>query len=240
MTVAINAVAATIANEIKLFRQAAVTSENRGTPFARAILASLVAGTQTPALVTSAVLHAFGNPKSPKGKPLDKLSGSGDHVVGFGATRKTVSTAFEIFDNIDADAPRAAIGEVDAIPGAAAIRPLVVSFILNEAGAPKSLAALASAVKTAIAAHTASIMPANDEAKEENEEAAKTDPVTPAAVNLTIAQRIADLIVAIQADPEALAAGSDADNAIGTLYETINATYAFLAEADAEPMAQVG
>ena len=229
--IAINAVAATIASEIKAFRAAAVTSENRGTPFARAILASLVSGTQTPALVVSAVLHAFGNPKSPKGKPLDKLSGSGDHVVGFGATRKTVSTAFEIFDNIDADAPRPAMGDdVPAVPGAAAIRPLVVSFILNEANAPKSLAALASAVKSAIAAHTASVMPSNEEAKEENEEATKGN-ATPTVAPLTVAQRIAELIVAIQADPESLVAGGDADNAVTALYATINDTYAFLMEA---------
>lgn len=229
-------VANTIATEIEAFRKAAVTSENKATPFARAILASLVAGTQTQALVTSAVLHNFGNPKSPKGKPLDKLTASGDHIVGFGATRKAVTAAFDVFDNIDADAFGNVLEDGDGTeraPGAAAIRPLVYSFILNETGSPKSLAALVSAVKSAIAAHTAATMPANDNGETEGETGGtdKGEATPTPTVNLTVAQRIAELIVAIQADPESLVAGGDADNAVTALYATINETYAFLMEA---------
>lgn len=220
MTNAIETVAATVAGEIKAFRTAAVTSENRATPFARSILAALLSGLSTKDMVTSMVIHAFGNPKSPAGKPIAKLSGSGDHIVGWGATRKTVASVFDVFDNVDADKV-----------GAAAIRPLVVAFVLSDDGSAKSLRALVDAVKVAIAAHAATLQGDNSDAVEENK-ANDTAPATdaaPAPAVLSLTDRINALNVAIANDPAALLA-DDTDAAIAALMDTIKAAYALAME----------
>lgn len=237
----IETVASTLAAEIKAFRAAAVTSENKATPFARSILASLVSRLSTPSMVESMVIHAFGNPKSKAGKPIAKLSGSGDHIVGWGATRKTVATVFSLFDNIDADAPRDATDDADAVPGAAAIRPLIVSFILGEDGAPKSLKALSDAVKAAVAAHAATLVGDNSDAKDENDANSDAPTADAPTAPLSIADRFAALIVAINADPAAMLDEAN-DAAYVALLDTVKAAYAAtvpdqLAEAEEESLA---
>ncbi len=198
MTATIAAVASTVAAEITAFRKSTVAAENKASPFARSVLASLVAGTMTVSLVESAAIHAFGNPKSEKtGKPIAKLSGLRD-VTGGDAFRKTCVTVFDIFDNVDADKP---VSDDEGVTvGAGTIRPLVVSFILSADGAPKSLKALADGVKAAVAAHAAATMPDNSEAKEENEANANDNGKGPAdATPLPLIDRINMLAVAIGA-----------------------------------------
>jgi len=234
----IQAVAATVATEIAAFRSAAVTSENKATPLARSILAALASGSSTPSLIESMVIHAFGNPKSPAGKPIKKLSGSGDHIIGWGATRKTVATVFGIFDNIDADAPQAATDDSDAVPGAAAIRPLIVSFILGDKDAPKSLRALNDAVKAAVAAHAATIMPDNSGAVEENKADDKPAAAPEPAAPLSLIDRINQLTVAINANPEALADAAT-DAAIDALVQMINDSYALVGRGVDSPVEEV-
>jgi hypothetical protein len=225
-TSAIEAVAATVNSEIVAFRSKAVSSENAATPLARSILAAMVAGVATETTVTVMVLHSFGNPKSPKGKQLEKLSGSGDHVPGFGATRKTIASIFDVFANIDFDAPR----EVDEVTvGAGDIRKAVVAFILKEEGAPKSLRALREAVKASIAAHIAATAPDNSEAVAEAE-AAQEGGSTEAPVSLV--DRVNALSVAYQAaSPEAKVA---AHTALEALFAMVNADIQATGDAETE------
>jgi hypothetical protein len=214
---AIAAVGETVAAEVKLFRSAAVTSENRATPLARSILAALVAGSATPALVESMVIHAFGNPKTPKGKAITGLTGSGDYLPGWGATRKTVASIFDIFANVDTDAPKVQEEGQEPI-GAGECRRLVVSFILNEGNAPKSLRALRDAVKAAVAAHAALLSPDNADAVEESEEERKAE-AGESGPSLT--ERVNALTVAYgAASPEERLAAHDA---LAALFDAVNA-----------------
>lgn len=124
--------------EIANFKRLCVAQENGATPFARKALAGLLTGAVTLDSLTIAVLQAFGNPKSPKGKALTKLSGSGDHVPGFGAARKVVASVAGIFANTGLNDD---------------IKALVTDFVLEVEGAAKSLSALDKAVKAAVKAH---------------------------------------------------------------------------------------
>jgi len=124
--------------EISNFKRLCVAAENGATPFARKAFAGLLTGAVTIDSLTIALLQAFGNPKSPKGKALTKLSGSGDHVPGFGAARKTFATVAGIY---------ASCGLNAEIKGA------VTDFVLESERAPKSLSGLDKAVKALIAAH---------------------------------------------------------------------------------------
>lgn len=216
--------ASRVGEELKLFRSAAVTSENRATPLARSVLAAMVAGSMTETTLTVAVLHSFGNPKTPKGKPLDKLSGSGDHLPGFGATRKTVAAIVDIFANIDADKPVPVDPEQPEgeTIGEGKVRSIVISFILNEQGAPKSLRALREAVRAAIAAHVAATSPDNSDAVEENEQQEQQEQEQQAPMSLI--DRVNALTVAYQAaSPEERVAAHDA---LQTLFSKVNADVA--------------
>ena len=124
--------------EIANFKRLCVAQENGATPFARKALAGLLTGAVTLDSLTIAVLQAFGNPKSPKGKALTKLSGSGDHVPGFGAARKVVASVAGIFANTGLNED---------------IKALATDFVLEVESAAKSLAALDKAVKAAVKAH---------------------------------------------------------------------------------------
>lgn len=124
--------------EISNFKRLCVAAENGATPFARKALAGLLTGAVTIDSLTIALLQAFGNPKTPKGKPLAKLSASGDHVPGFGAARKTVASVNGIFAN-------SGLNEE--------IKATVTAFVLESEGAAKSLAALDKQVKALVAAH---------------------------------------------------------------------------------------
>lgn len=186
----IAAVASTLAADVKAFRSAAVASENKATPFARSALAALVSGLSTIDLTTAAIIHAFGNPKSPKtGKPVAKLSGLRDFTGG-DAVRKTAETLFRVFENIDADKPRP-VGDEDTVVGAGAIRPLIISFILNEADAPKSLRALSEGVSALVKAFAKEEA---DASGADNSEAA-ADNATPEAPAFDVADAIAKLAV---------------------------------------------
>lgn len=184
--------AATLGADLKAFRSASVTGENKGNIAAKSLLAALVSGVMTEVTATAAILHAFGNPKSPKGKALDKLTASGDRLPGFGAVRKMAADCFRIFTNIDADSVIVGEGE-GAIGGA--IRPLVVAFILGEDNAPKSLRALVQAVNDAIRAYTKATQPAND-GEDEGEGEGEGD-AAPAGQSLT--DRALALMVAFEA-----------------------------------------
>lgn len=198
-------VAANVGNDVKAFRSAAVTSENKGSQAARSMLASLVSGVWTRALAESAIIHAFGNPKSPRSnKPVTKLSGLRDFTGG-DAVRKTAETVFRIFDNVDADkwqvAPSPETDDSDAVegvPGATAIRPLVVAFILGTEGAPKSLHALNEGVNKALRDHAKATQPEAEEA--EGNGGGDAEGETPAsAAPVSLSDRILALMVAYEA-----------------------------------------
>jgi hypothetical protein len=226
---AIAAVGETVAAEVKLFRSAAVTSENRATPLARSILAALVAGSATPALVESMVIHAFGNPKTPKGKAITGLTGSGDYLPGWGATRKTVASIFDIFANVDTDAPTVREEGQEPI-GAGECRRLVVAFILNDPNAPKSLRALRDAIKAAVAAHAALLSPDNSEAEAESESERQAE-AGEAGPSLT--ERVNALTVAYGAATPA--ERIEAHAALEALFAAVNADVAALTEPEATP-----
>lgn len=203
MTATVDTVAATVASDLKAFRSAAVTADNKATPFARSLLAALVAGTWTPNLAVSAIITAFGNPKSPKsGKPIEKLSGLRDFAAG-DAVRKTAETAFNIFANIDIDAPREVEKDGETVTvGAGAIRPLIVAFILESNGSAKSLRALDALVKAAIKVHADAISEDNSDAESETEQEGKelANAGNPApTVELSLMDRLNGFKVALDA-----------------------------------------
>jgi hypothetical protein len=210
MTIATLAtVAATVGGDIVALRSASVTAENKASPFARSMLAALMSGVWSRDLAVSAIITAFGNPKSPKsGKPISKLSGLRDFTGG-DAVRKTAETVFSVFENID------------AVPG---VRTLVTDFVLSTNGAAKSLRALLVAVKEATKAHAATLIDADavTEAEGDNDAAEGDAPSTDAPVaDMTLSERVQALIVAFQsATPEAK---SEAQPALELLWDTIRA-----------------
>lgn len=220
---ALATVAATVGEDLKAFRSASVTGENKGNQSARSLLASLVAGVYTPALATAAIIHAFGNPKGKGGKPIEKLSGL-RAFTGGDAVRKAASTVFGIFENIDADAT--VIETADGNVGAA-IRPLVVGFILNEEGAPKSLRALSEGVSAALRSYVAATAPVADEAEPNGD--AGGDATAPVTQSLN--ERVLAVMVAYEAaTPEAKL---EAHDALAMLWEMVNAD---IASEEAEPV----
>lgn len=231
MTVFLESIASTVAADIKAFRSSAVTSEGKGNTAARSMLAALLSGVWTQSLAESALIHAFGNPKSPKtGKPVAKLSGLRDFTGG-DAVRKAAETVFRIFANVDADAPRTVD---DVTVGAGTIRPLVVSFVLNETDAPKSLRALNEAVNVALREHAKAISPDNADAVAETE-AESAAPTTSTEAAFDVADAIAKLTVFASAMDEADAnAYSDA---INTLYAAWDARCNELTDAAPEALA---
>lgn len=209
-------IAATVGDDVKAFRSAAVTAENKATPFARSMLAALLSGVMTKLTAETAIIHAFGNPKSQAGKAIAKLSSVGDYLPGWGAVRKTYGTVTTLFDNID------------SAPG---VRPLVVAFVLNEPTAAKSLRALDVAVRDAIAKHVEETAPANDDAVADNEAAANDAPTTTTtpepAVSLT--DRVMALMVAYEAaSPDEKNVAHDA---IAMFFDMVNADVARDADA---------
>lgn len=199
MTVTIETIADTFAKDVKELRSAAVTAENKATPFARSSLASLLAGIRTPDTMTAAILHAFGNPRAIKsGKPVAKVSGLRDFTGGDGV-RKAYDSVIKIFDNVDADKPREVTnndGET-VIVGSGKIRALVRSFVLAETDAPKSLRALEMAVRDAMrefAAQEADATGAdNADAKAENAKAEAEAKASGAAEPFNAADALAKL-----------------------------------------------
>jgi hypothetical protein len=207
-------------DDVKAFRSSAVTSENKGNTASRSLLASLVSGVMTEALAVAAIIHAFGNPKGAKGKPVETLSGLRNSTGG-DAVRKMAETVFRIVNNIDADSV-APEGNDDWQP---AIRPLVVSFILGEEGAPKSLRALNDAVNSALRAYAKATQPDNGEAEAEAEEgeAGQQQPVQ------SLTDRTLALMVAYEnaTDDEA----AEAHEALEALFAMVNDRIAKAAEA---------
>jgi hypothetical protein len=228
VTVTLSTVAATLADDCKAFRSAAVTAENKSTPFARSTLAALVSGLSTVDLVTAAVIHAFGNPNSPKtGKPVSTLSGLRPFTGG-DAVRKTTETTFKLFANLDADKPRDvqnANGDTVTI-GKGDIRKAITAFILNEKDSAKSLNALSDSVATALRAFAKEDADAKgaDNSEAANENATTTTEAAP----FDAADAIAKLTVWAAGMDEATAnAMSDAMNA---LYQAFDARTVELAD----------
>lgn len=223
--IALSNVATTMGADIKAFRTAAVSSENKATPMARSILAGLVSGLATVNVVESAAIHSFGNPKSPKtGKVVTKLSGLRDFVGG-DATRKALTSIFEVFANIDADKE-----------SASAIRPAVVAFILDEKDAAKSLKALGDTVKAMVNAHVAATQPDNSDAVEENKTDDEIKGNASDAAATSLKDRVAEMIVALDnADTHGLLA---LDDSLASLQNAIAAAYdRLLAAQDPEAIA---
>lgn len=132
----INTIADNMGDALKALRGKAVTFENGATAAARSIFAALLTGAATADKVIATTIAAFGNPMTPGGKPLTTLSSSsGDHIVGWGSTRKAVTSMLKTFENAKGDEQLTA---------------MVRGFVLSEKDAPKSLQGLEKAVKAAM------------------------------------------------------------------------------------------
>ena len=219
-TVEITNVAGTVGDEIKSFRSAAVTSENRATPLARSLLASVVAGTMTVALLESASIVAYGNPKNAKGKPVATVSGLRNCIGGL-AYYQTWKSFVSLVETIDGDAP---VTDADGTTiGTGSIRKAIVGFILGNEDAPRNLKQLLAFRDDALKAFYALTMPAPDAATEEASAEAK--PVT-ATENgeisqLSLLDRVNALLVAIAASDDA--EFDAAYDALATVPAAINA-----------------
>lgn len=216
--------AASFGDDVKAFRSASVTSENKGNVAAKSLLASLLAGVYTKDLATAAIIHAFGNPKGKNGKVIDKLSGLRNSTGGDGV-RKMAETVFRIFDNIDADSvvPEGS----DYKP---AIRTLVTDFVLGNKGAPKSLRALNESVSASLRAYAKVTQPDNSEAETENKEA-DGGSTADSAPQQSLSDRTLALMVAFEAstDDEKRSA-YDALNALLAMVEDDAAIIAYANE----------
>jgi hypothetical protein len=221
MTNTVNTVAATVGDEIKSFRSAAVTSENRSTPLARSLLASVVSGTMTVALLESAALVAYGNPKNAKGKPIATVSGL-RNCIGGTAFYQTWKSFVSLVETIDGDAP---VTDADGTTvGNGSIRKAIVGFILGNEDAPRNLKQLLAFRDDALKAFYALTMPAPDAA---TDDAAKEPAAAvPAAGNgeisqLSLLDRVNALLVAIAASDDA--EFDAAYDALATVPAAINA-----------------
>ena len=206
--------AATFADDWKAFRSSSVTAENKGNHAAKSLLASLVSKAMTPALATAAIIAAMGNPKGKKGKPIETLSGL--RVVNGGdGVRKMAETCLKLFENIDADSVIVTDKDNNSVGGV--IRPLIVSFILGENDAPKSLRALNDAVASALRAYAKATVTDADAADDADEGATDATATPPQSLS----DRILALMVAFEAasDDEKRAA-FDAADALVTMLES--------------------
>lgn len=224
MTVTLNSVAATVSTEIAAFRKSCVATENRSTPFARAVLASVVSQASTLSLIEAGIVHAFGNPKNAKGKGVDTVSKL-RAFTGGEAVYQAWKSVVSIMDNLDADAPRTDDDGVTV--GTGDIRNAVVGFILETKDAPKNLKQLNDAVKAAIKAHAAATSPDNSDAVAENEANAENGEISqPSTVSLK--DRLTACLVMVQAGVTA----DDMNEAYDVL-EALNAAFNAAIEADA-------
>lgn len=200
-------VSASLAANIVDFRKAAVTAHNKATPYARSTLAAIASGVATIALVEVQVLQAFGNPKTPKGKAMS-VSGLRDKsIVGGQAFYQAHKDVRFIAENIDSDANQPVLdsegqpvldSEGNALTiGEGAIRKAVEAFALGLEGAAKSLNELKTSVDASLVAFAALLMPDNGEAVADNEAAAPAAPAAAPAAPVSLATRIAELILAI-------------------------------------------
>ena len=194
-------------------------SDAASTPFARSVLASVVGGLSSLAMVDMLIIAAMGSPKSPAtGKPIAKVSGLRDFDGG-ARLYQAYKVVVSVLENIDADAP-VTIGEGEAAVtvGEGLIRKAVVGFILGEADAPKALfgkSGLDGTVKGIMAEHAKATLAAMGVEPEADADA----DAKPADANapMSIADRLAATLVAIKAmsdeeffdNQQALAALSD-------------------------------
>ncbi len=153
------------------FKDASKGADMAATPFARSALASLLGSAEyadlsVAPLLSMGMLEArlialFGSPNSDKtGKPISKVSGLRDIEGGtrFYQAWKDIVTLAE---NVDADAwiemPTA---DSDGIPGARAIRSMLIDFVLEAEGAKSALfgrTGITAAVKLAMTDHAKAI-----------------------------------------------------------------------------------
>lgn len=122
--------------EFSKFRDKTVSAANAATPLARLALAGLLSGGATENSLTLAAIAAYKNPKTPKGKPVESISGL-RYAPGGDAARKTLETVFRL-------AKDCALSDD--------IRASVTAFVLEAKGSAKSLAALSDIVKAQVKA----------------------------------------------------------------------------------------
>lgn len=115
------------AEATKAMKSADTTAENKATPWARLTLTGLVGGELTIATMTAALCAAY-KPKTAQGKPATTIGALPASPRGRANTMKY------IMDNL----------------GVAGVRPVVDLFVADNKDAPKSIAALHTAVKAAI------------------------------------------------------------------------------------------
>jgi len=231
MSISIQTVASTVGDEIKAFRSAAVTSENRSTPFARALLANVVSGAMSLPLLETGIVHAFGNPSNAKGKPVATVSGLRAFVGGT-ATYQTFKSVSYLVDCIDFDAPCS--DDDGTTIGNGDIRTAIVGFILGDKDAPANLKQLLETVKASVKAFIALKMPSNEDAVSDNAEAeattdtAKNGEISPLSLN----DRALALLVAMQAasDDDLLSAY----DTVALIVAAMDSRIAASADADSE------
>ena len=229
--------AETVNAELKAFRSKAIASHNAATPLARKVLASLMAGALTQGKVTLAALAAYGNPKTPKGKPCTTLSGLRYAEAGE-AMKKTLEKVFYL-DDVRAIGSSKDSSEADKTLGAA-VNAVLTDFVLEREGAPKSLSAVLTQVEelciAAAKAEAEAKAKAEAEAKAEAGEAGEAEAgeakaeAAPAASELSELANRLTIALNSASDEERIAA----IDAIGKLYEAIEAVY----EIGTPPVAQ--
>lgn len=114
-------------------RSDGVTVANRQDTLSRMALAGLIDGDATPTTITIAALLAYGNPKTPKGKTVETISGL-QYAKGGDSARKALEAVFRVNENRNTPGAMDAIGkfidgEKDAVKGIFALDRVIKELI---------------------------------------------------------------------------------------------------------------
>ena len=177
----------TFGADIRKLRENGVAVANKQDDVARQALGGLRASVLTQSAITIAALAAHGNPKSPKGKLAETISGL-QYAKGGEAARNCLRAVFDIDDNV-----RVYGNDVPAI-GAA-----IDAYVSKADGAAKGYKALQAAVKALVKTHLEQLDPDQSESEAKAEAENKANDSEPANVFDTIGAMI-DYVEGLSAD----------------------------------------
>lgn len=193
----------------------------------RHILSGLYLGKLNETTVTAIAIAAMGNPKTPKGKAIEKLGGLNDrNVPGGDAMRKVIKASLAVMDY------RYTQGENGDAVEVTGFADIVGAFIDNEKGAPKGIYALEAVVKALWQDACPEAAPSEGDASEgdasEGEGEPQGEPASLADIAFALAAQIAETPVSEL---------SDASAALAALHDAINAASDRIAESEARKVA---
>lgn len=187
----------------------------------RNALTGLLTGAASETSLTVVALAAYGNPMTPKGKPITKLGGLNErNVPGSDAMRKALKAAFEVNEARQFPQVNAETGETALVPVPGAYE-LIVSFIDKEKGAPKGIHALATAVKALWVDAAGPAATASDDSADDSDSDSDSVPGDDSVPGATLATALATMAQTIDGAPTSELAACEQQ--IVALFKALNA-----------------